>query len=138
MIKNKKLTDPEIYNKIKDYVITMLGAPVVQIELDECQLALAVSRICEIMDSVDNVSKWGDAFRLMVAQDGALSQAKLMLGRIRAKYGFVDTKGVRTKSKSGTNSHATRLVPLDGERLLVEGEKEYLAWQKIVFGNIDK
>lgn len=138
MAKRIELNTPDITSKIKNYIIMMLGAPVVKIELDESQLAMCVDRICDLMDSTDRVAKWSDSLKLMVAQDGALSQAKLMLGRIRAKYGFVDTKGVKTKSKSGTKNPVMQFIPMDGSRLLDEGEREYLAWQKKVFGKINE
>ncbi len=134
MAKKIELSDAKVRDNIKDFVLLMLGAPVVKIELDENQLALCVNRTCEMMETSSRVAKWNDSLRLMVAQDGALAQAKLMLGRVRAKYGYFDTKGVRSKSKATTNN----IVPLDGQQLLQEGERQYQAWQQKVFGKINE
>lgn len=138
MINLTKLNTPEIVDQTKDYILMMLGAPLIKVELDENQIVMCVSRICELMDSTERVAKWSDSLKLMVAQDGALSQAKIILGRIRAKYGFLDIKGVKTKSKSGTKNNAIHFVPMDGNRLLDEGKKEYIIWQKRVFGKINE
>jgi hypothetical protein len=134
MAKKIELSDTKVRDNIKDFVLLMLGAPVVKIELDDRQLALCVDRTCEMMETSSKVAKWSDSLKLMVAQDGALAQAKLILGRVRAKYGLIDTKGVKSKSKSSsTNS----FVPLDGHQLLQEGERQYQTWQLKVFGKIN-
>jgi len=133
MAKKIELSDPKVRGNIKDFVLLMLGAPVVKIELDENQVALCVDRTCDMMETSSRVTKWSDSLKLLVAQDGALAQAKLILGRVRAKYGFIDTKGVKSKSKSTTNS----FVPLDGHQLLQEGERQYQSWQLKVFGKVN-
>ena len=116
--------------EIKDYVLLMLGAPVVKVELDESQLELCVSRVCDFMDQSAVVAGWEESRKVMEAQDGALAHAKLMLGRIRNKF-RVDPKGVTLTS---TPDGAIHSLPADGERLLDEGEREYKAWRANVFG----
>ena len=130
MAKKTELTDSKVQGEIKDFILLMLGAPVVKIELDDSQLDMCVSRVCEMMIDSPRVGKWSEAMKLMVAQDGALAQAKLILGRVRGKYGL-DTKGVNTKSKSATNNIFPRM---DGQQLLDEGSYEYQSWQQKVFG----
>jgi hypothetical protein len=134
MPKLLELTDPKVKDQIKDYIMLMLGAPVVKIELDDNHLALAVNRTCEMMQTSHKTAKWDDSFKLMVAQDGALALAKLMLGRIRSKFGLIDIKGVKSKSKST----AVSFTPMDGQQLLEEGEKQYQSWQNKVFGKINE
>ncbi len=132
MAKRFELADQKVRESIKEFILMMLGAPVVKIELDESQMDLCIKRTCEMMESSDKVANWSAAVRLMVAQDGALAHAKLMLGRVRAKFNL-DTKGVnKTKSKISTNN----IFPLDGGQLLIDGERQYNDWQLKVFGKI--
>lgn len=131
MAKSYLLDDDTVHDCIKDYILLMLGAPVVKIELDETQISMCINRTCQLMSSVAKVSDWSEKVQLMFAQEGALAQAKMILGRIRAKYGL-DSKGVNSKSKSGTNV----VCALDGNQLLAEGEKQYQDWQRKVFGKI--
>jgi hypothetical protein len=120
----------EFRETIKAYVLKMLGAPILKIELDDGQLDLCVDRTCGFMAQSKNVSQWEENLKVLMAQDGALAHAKLMLGRVRAKFGFTGTKGVKTKpNQLGTNS----IFPLDGESLLNEGERQYENWKSKVF-----
>jgi hypothetical protein len=135
MVKKYELSDPEVRENIKDYILLMLGAPVVKIELDDKQVDLCVNRTCDMMDTSERVSKWSNSFKLMVAQDGALAQAKLILGRVRSKYGLIGAKEVKTKPKSTKTQPVFQ--PLDGDKLLEEGERQYHDWQKKVFGKVN-
>jgi len=105
--------------KIKDFIIAMLGAPIVKIELDDQLLELVVNRTTELMDGSAKVQKWSPAVKQMVAEDGALAQAKLILGRVRGKY----------KGPLGSG-----MIVMDGKELLNEGERQYFNWQEKVFG----
>lgn len=131
MAKLDELTDPKVQDSIKDFVLLMLGAPVIKVELDESQLTMCVKRTCEMMQTSPKVAKWSKSVKLMVAQDGALALAKLILGKIRSKFGL-GTKGVNTKLKSATNN----IFPQDGHQLSIEGEDAYYFWQLRVFGKI--
>lgn len=137
MAKKVQIGDEKVRGSIKDYILLMLGAPVVKVELDQQQLDLCVNRTCDMMSESTKVSQWCDAKKLMVAQDGSLAHAKLILGRIRSKYGgFPDAKGVNTKRSKSTG--ANNFVPTDGRELLNEGERQYLEWQFKVFGKKDE
>jgi hypothetical protein len=132
---NKKLdlNDPKAKEQIQEYILLMLGAPIVRVELDKQQLDLCINRTCDFMGLSSRVSKWEEPLRLLVAQEGALAHAKLILGRIRAKYsGLLDVKGVKSKSKSTCSNS-----PVDGLELLHEGEREYQSWRQRVFGKIE-
>lgn len=135
MAKKFELSDAKVKEGMKDYILLTLGAPVVKVELDEGQLDLCVNRVCEMMGNSSRVASWSDVFKLAVAQDGALAHAKMILGRVRAKYGFKDVKEVKTKSKSKTDS-TLPFSPLDGGQLLEEGERQYRLWYTRVFGKI--
>jgi hypothetical protein len=138
MAKNNDIVDKKARDGIKNFILLMLGAPVVKVELDPQHLDLCVNRTCDMMSESTKAKQWCESKRLMVAQDGSLAHAKLVLGRIRSKFGYygsIDTKGVTKKSRSiGANS----FVPLDGRELLNEGERQYLEWQFKVFGEDDK
>lgn len=126
----KLLLDQADQTSIKEFIMLMLGAPILKLELDDTQVDMCVRRTCDFMNASNKVADWSDTLRLMVAQEGSLAQVKMILGRIRTKY-VLDAKGVNSKSKS-----STILGPLDGNLLLLEGERQYLEWQRKVFGEI--
>ena len=130
MKKTFDFNDAKFKDSVKDFVLKMLGAPVLKIELDDEQIALCIDRTCSFMALSKNTSHWEEPLKVLVAQDGALAHAKLMLGRVRAKFGIMGAKGVKTKpNQLGANS----IFPLDGENLLEEGERQYEKWKKLVF-----
>lgn len=124
--------DAKLREDIKDFILKMLGAPLVKIELDDQQVDLCVDRTCEFMASSKKVEAWDRATKKMIAQDGALAHAKMMLGRVRTKYGALvtGTKGVKTKPTAPLG--ANTMFPADGNVLLAEGERQYENWQKRV------
>lgn len=130
MKKEFDFLDKEFKNEIKNFVQKMLGAPIVKIELDADQIDLCIDRTCDFMRSSKNVSQWEESFKILMAQDGALAHAKLMLGRVRAKFGITGDKGVNTKPSLLS---ANTIFPLDGENLLEEGERQYEKWKNKVF-----
>jgi hypothetical protein len=130
------ITNSQVRENIKDYILIMLGAPVIKLELDSSHLDLCVTRTCDMMNASPRVAKWSDSVKLVVAQDGALAHAKMILGRIRAKYGgHTDAKGVKTKRSKPASTNT--FGPIDGPSLLNEGERQYLSWQQKVFGKIE-
>lgn len=124
------LTKQETYDKIKQYILIMLGSPVVKVELNDEQLDFCVRRTCELMNESTKVNGWCDVKKLMVAQDGAYAQAKIVLGRIRSKYGLDSKEVIKTNSKPNVY---TQLTPVDGRQLLEEGEFQYVNWKYKVF-----
>lgn len=132
MSKKSILDDVSVRNSIKEFIMLMLGAPLVKIEMDDAQLSLCVDRTCDMMLLSDEPESWGEGLLLMVAQDGALAHAKLILGRIRSKYESAP-KGVTTIVDSGSNL----VFPADGRELLVEGDIQYREWQFKVFGRFE-
>lgn len=133
VILGKKLDDQEVKDRIKEYILVMLGAPVVKIELNDEQLTLCIDRVCGMMKESAKVES--EAEKLMIAEDGALALAKMVLGRVRAKFGVPsDVKGVNTMS--GHAGSTSPFIPADGKMLLKEGKKEYRFWQSKVFDKL--
>lgn len=102
---------------VKDYVLLMLGEPVVKVELDDTQLEFAYNTTKETFDRVSeakgtvlmNFEGLGDElFKQMV-----YARAMIMLGHIRRKFTTdnADWKG------------ASSLYKLDGEELVTEGNE---------------
>lgn len=119
--------------KMRNFILLSLGAPVVKIELDDQQLDLCINRICDLMDQSPKAEDYSESHWLMIAQDGALALAKIMLGRVRAKFGGVgDMNGGDSTSRPACMNNLSQ--PLDGGQLLVEGEKQYQDWQRKVYG----
>lgn len=126
-------SDAKLRDDIKDFILKMLGAPMVKIELDDQQLTMCIDRTAEFMASSEKVEAWSSAQKKVVLQDGALAHAKMMLGRVRTKYGALvtGTKGVKSKPNSPLGANA--LFPTDGQVLLSEGERQYNDWFSRVF-----
>ena len=118
-------------NKVKNYVLAMLGAPVVQVEIDNDQLALCEECAKEFLDQhIRRVNAEEDPQTYeMALQEGALIYAKMMLGRIRSKY--INTPGPNCCSGySGVDSGVGCL--LDGGVLLAEAREEIDTWKENV------
>lgn len=113
-----KLTDAQ-KSQIKDYVLMMLGAPVIKIELDQAQLDFILDSsmefICERYDKVEGDKKFDEAELRRLVQEGALAIGKVILGRIRSKFQNPPGPGGSLK--------------LDGKQLLAEGNKEMKEWK---------
>jgi hypothetical protein len=93
--------------EVKDYVLLMLGAPVVKIELDEQQIKHCFdTAVHEVMECPVVVPS------SMVSR-GALAFAKVVLGRVRSKY---------------VNTNAPSIM--DGATLLAEGERDLYNWRQ--------
>lgn len=112
-----ELTEQE-QETIKDYILLMLGAPVLKIELDDKQLKFATAEAVEhVAHRVrDNLDEHGRRKFLAVVKQGAYIKAKHILGRIRSKFkngGPLDMK-------------------LDGELLLKESKEELKDWHLLV------
>lgn len=130
MTKQFDFADPAFREEIKVYILTMLGAPVLKIELTDEQVNLCIDRTCKFMAKSNNVSGWDDGKKVLEAQDGALAHAKLMLGRVRDKFGHTGAKGVKTKPNQPVTNP---IFVLDGPVLLDEGERQYENWKSKVF-----
>jgi hypothetical protein len=125
--------NPELREGIRDFVLKMLGAPLVKLELDDQQVALCIDRTCELMASSKNVEAFSAGRKKMIVQDGALALAKMMLGRARTKFGVQGTGTKGVKSKPQTSLSASVMFPVDGNTLLAEGERQYEDWKRLVF-----
>lgn len=108
--------------EIKDYVLFVLGAPLVKVELDDRQLDCAVDMALETVAvfSVFSESAKADWKKITawLAKKGALAYAKLMLGHVRRKFSVVP-------SPSGC-------VALDGQQLVEEAYRDLQAFEKEV------
>jgi hypothetical protein len=84
-----KFGQQEVYkDQVKDYVLMMLGAPVVKIELDDQQLDLCYEATVFDMNNYAVYKGLAGIEALPIVghsilRDGALARAKIMLGRIR-------------------------------------------------------
>lgn len=115
-------------NKITDYVLAMLGAPIIKIELDPQNIENAVDSATNTFTAYAKMSErtLSDEMTRKLIQDGTLAYAKLMLGHIRRKY----------KNPPGPSGG----IQLDGQQLINEAKldikdfEEQLCW---AFG-IDK
>lgn len=98
--------------QIEDFVLLMLGAPVLKIELDPQQLAFVVEEAEREIAAQE--TKEGrtvkEAVRNRLLQQGALANAKIILGRIRSKY-------AKAPGPDGG-------IQLDGPALVKEGRRE--------------
>jgi hypothetical protein len=103
------MTETEIF-QVRDYVLLMLGAPVVKIELDEEHLELCVTK------AIEDTNKAIHRTNSTLTKMGALALAKIMLGRIRGKY----------KKVPGPGSD----MVLDGAQLTHEGNADLVEWKE--------
>lgn len=113
-----ELTDTQ-RKQMGEYILMMLGAPVVKIELDKEQVELAIDQSLRHVDSyyVDKtieVDKQKERALLLV-HEGAYILAKLMLGRIRSKF-------VSPPGPGGS-------IKLDGPALVKEANQEFKNWK---------
>jgi len=110
-----ELTDKE-KTQIKDYVLLMLGAPVIKIEIDPQQLDLVLAEATTVVD--ERLSRVPEdkvkTTALRLVQEGALIHAKIVLGRIRSKFESPPGPGGKIK--------------LDGKQLLNESRDEMHWW----------
>lgn len=106
----KALKDSKRIEQVKDYVLMMLGAPVIKIELDKTQLDMCVSTVIEeISQIIEERAFVGYSSKIFsLLQDGTLAMAMIMLGRIRSKYESVPGPGDAP-------------IRLDGKTLVAEG-----------------
>lgn len=113
----KKREDKDTQH-IRDYILLMLGAPVVKIELDPQQLDFCIEITEKKLESISETH--GCTRKPTVNQyttlltEGALAHAKYMLGRIRSKY----------KSPPGIKG-----VMMDGEALVAEAKQDLADWK---------
>lgn len=117
-------------NEITDYVLLMLGAPVIKIELDPQNIEMAVKSANITFTAYAKMSErtLSDTMSQKLLQEGTLAYAKLMLGHIRRKYSIP----IGTESFKGQ---------LDGQQLLNEAKKDIEAYEanlKWAFGIKDK
>jgi hypothetical protein len=112
-----ELTDKE-KQQVTDYVLLMLGAPVIKIEMDPQQIDLVLAETINIIDErlsrvpEDKVRKTC----LRLVQEGALVHAKIVLGRIRSKF----------ESPPGPGPGGR--IKLDGKQLLKEASEDMACW----------
>lgn len=105
---------------VKEYIMLMLGAPVVQIELDDKHLTFAVNEALARVTYQAGTQPPGEVAGhhqtncVFLVEEGALAYAKLILGRIRSKF---------------HGAMIGALQPSDGESLLREGENELGMWK---------
>jgi len=104
--------------ELKDYIMLMLGAPVVEIELDDKQIDLAIEvtekRLNEQIDWQEHKETYERLLRY-----GSLCQSKIILGRIRSKFVGLDS------------------TPDDGRTLLREGHDHLGYWEDLI-NNIEQ
>jgi hypothetical protein len=107
--------------KTKEYVLMMLGAPVVKIELDEEQIAVAIASAEKYVDTAiyKGVRQPSTELRVQFVQEGALIYAKMILGRIRSKF----------KNPPGPNGG----LKMDGKDLVAEAREECDEWKQRVW-----
>ncbi len=108
MIQEEKEQDLPTENEVKDYILLMLGAPVVKIELDDQQLKLCCTQAMEEIEESPYIIEKSKI------KQGALAFAKIMLGRVRSKF----------QPPPGT------LSAIDGATLLEEGERDLWNWRQ--------
>ncbi len=102
-------------SKVTRYILLMLGAPVIKIELDEMQVHQAIDEAASRIETWDlDETLWEEGLYEMVLKDGALAYAKRILGHIRRMYVNVDDKG----------------LSLDGMALVNESAQEIKEWQR--------
>jgi hypothetical protein len=104
---------------VKDYVLLMLGAPVVKIELDEAQLDLCVDQAQMKVDIRMNRAEWDQVesdIYLSLVQEGALVYGKMILGRIRSKF-------------HGAPNCNPAIPAMDGPALLEEAYGDLERWE---------
>ncbi len=106
-------------DKAKDYVLLMLGAPVVKIELDVQQLDAAYESTKIQFESYATAKKLGsingaidEAFK-----DIMLAKAMIMLGHVRNKW--------------KTSTEAV-LAVVDGKDLIEEGQNKIIYWHNLI------
>lgn len=112
---SERPTREDIFEPAKEFVLLMLGAPVVSIELDERQLDLCVNEAIDALEAHYPNALLPEGMYTRLAKDGALALAKTMLGRIRSKF-----------SHYPGPCHE---ICLDGETLLAEGKE---GWDRFI------
>ena len=100
----------ETVRAVHDYILLMLGSPVVKIELDSQNLDHAVKVAANVIRVFGEMSTktLSDEMQQKLLQEGAFAYAELMLGHIRRKYSTsVESEGFKCS--------------LDGQQLVNEG-----------------
>lgn len=106
-------------NKMRDYILMMLGAPVITVELDDAQIDLSIAQAKKYVDCYLAESEEYDGIREDLIQEGALIYAKMILGRIRCKFQNVENR-----------------PGMDGESLIEETRNELPAWRERVLSYV--
>ena len=106
-------------SEITDYVLLMLGAPIIKVELDPQNIDMAVKSANITFAAYAKMSDvtLSDAMTQKLMQEGTLAYAKLMLGHIRRKYTFM----IGPDSCKGK---------LDGQLLLSDAKEDIRAFEE--------
>ncbi len=106
---------------IKDFILLMLGAPVVKIELDKQQLDLIIEQSINLFEMYTNIPFNSENKKMInfIQSEIALPHAKIVLGYIRRKYNSI-----------GGN------VKTDGYSLVKEGHKALNYFREEIGPNI--
>lgn len=109
--------------KLYDYILLMLGAPVVKIELDKAQLELcfelAKKHLSVPVPDPEKLDETQTKRYELLLREGSLIHAKMILGRIRSKFKSVPGPGKKD-------------LLLDGPALLTEAHWQLEEWKKAV------
>ena len=101
--------------QIRDYVLLMLGAPVIKVELTEEHLNLCVDLAESDTSAYFEVTDIGERHYYDLVQDRAMSKALGILSRIRGKYNFAP----------GPDG---KYITLDAKQLRQEAHNQNLEW----------
>ena len=99
--------------EVKNFILTMLGAPVLSIELNEKMIDTVIEHVKDIIkvyQSELEVNK-----HKLLVEEGSLAYCKYILGRIRSKYNTIP----------GLEGN----LVLDGNELISEALSEMTTWQ---------
>jgi hypothetical protein len=108
---------------VKDFVLMMLGVPIVKIEIDEKALDNTIRHVRQFISVYQpNMQKDSPLIYDLMVKEGSLAYVKYIVGRIRAKYPTVNAPCGDMK---------------DGLYLTREGTNEIQNWKRsIVLANV--
>ncbi len=78
--------------EIKNYVLLMLGAPVIKIELDEEQIEMSIDHARKVVSQYQEKAQKevSESQIAQLIQEGSLANCMVILGHIRSKYSQID------------------------------------------------
>jgi len=104
----------------KEFVYTMLGHPVIKIEIDDAQFVEVCNRVKRVLAAYKGSLVVSDEIMNFLEEEGVLAHTKYIVARIRAKYERVP------------NMKTPEDMTLDGRELASEAYDHIKWWHALV------